>query len=112
MNRKILVIGVGNEYRGDDGIGILLAREIAKKSLDDVIVAEEAGEGTSLMSCWETYDRVILIDAVRQANEPGKIIGLPLFITHILEGAFAFTCPGGQCQGDAVSEFPKPRRLG
>jgi hydrogenase nickel incorporation protein HypA/HybF len=44
-HRQALVIGLGNDYRGDDAIGRLVARRLKAMAGDDVRVLEENGEG-------------------------------------------------------------------
>ena len=74
MNRHpILIIGVGNAYRGDDAVGLRIAQDIKKKSPDHVNVIEQSGEGISLMDSWKDADTVILIDAVHSGAQPGTI---------------------------------------
>ena len=74
MNKHpILIIGVGNAYRGDDGVGLRIAQDIKKKSPDYVNVIEQSGEGISLMDSWKDADTVILIDAVHSGAQPGTI---------------------------------------
>jgi len=74
MNRHpILIIGIGNAYRGDDAVGLRIAQEIKKKSLDHVNVIEQSGEGISLMDSWKDADAVILIDAVHSGGKQGAI---------------------------------------
>lgn len=68
-----LVIGVGNEYRGDDAIGLIVARRIHALALPQVRVIESDGEGTRLMESWQGAERVILIDAVCSDTTPGTI---------------------------------------
>jgi len=46
---SILLIGVGNEFRTDDGLGILTAREIRRRGYPGVQVMEANVEGTSLL---------------------------------------------------------------
>jgi hydrogenase maturation protease len=69
----ILIIGVGNPYRRDDGAGHVAASRIAELGLASVRVLEVSGEGTSLMDFWEDTDCVILIDAVSSGAAPGTI---------------------------------------
>jgi hydrogenase maturation protease len=71
--RKILVIGVGNEYRSDDGIGLIVARVIREERLPSVIVKEESGEGAALMESWQGFSYVIIVDAVLSGKLPGTI---------------------------------------
>ena len=68
-----LVIGVGNEWRGDDAIGLIVARHIRELNLPQVEVMECDGEGTRLMECWKAAQCVILIDAVCSGAMPGAI---------------------------------------
>jgi hydrogenase maturation protease len=71
--RKTLLIGIGNEYRSDDGIGLMVAREIREKKLSCVIVKEESGEGAALMEAWKGFQNVIIVDAVSSGEMPGTI---------------------------------------
>ena len=70
---SILIIGIGNPYRGDDAVGHRIAQDIKKKSPDHVNVIEQSGEGISLMDSWKDSDAVILIDAVHSGTQPGTI---------------------------------------
>lgn len=85
-----VVIGVGNPWRGDDGVGPAVA-EVVRRLLDDgnprdrtpdgVDVAPAApvdvtvcdGEPTRLLAAWEGADRAVLIDAVVTGAAPGTI---------------------------------------
>lgn len=73
MNNETLVIGVGNDYRGDDAIGLIVVRRIRELNLPDVQVIESDGECTRLMESWKDAVRVILIDAVQSGATPGTI---------------------------------------
>ena len=68
-----LVIGVGNLYRSDDAVGIVIARKINNMALDRVSVKEQSGEGTSLMDAWKGYGRVLIVDAVSSGAAVGSI---------------------------------------
>ena len=72
--QKVLVVGIGNEYRGDDGIGVVIARKIREKCPSSVCVKEESGEGAALMEAWRGYESVILVDAVSSGSPPGTIV--------------------------------------
>jgi hydrogenase maturation protease len=71
--QKVLVVGIGNEYRSDDGIGIVIARKICERRLSSVCVKEKSGEGAELMEAWREYERVILVDAVSSGSPPGTL---------------------------------------
>jgi hydrogenase maturation protease len=70
---RLMVIGVGNPYRNDDAVGLVVARRIRELNLQGVTVIEASGEGASLMEAWQRADSVILIDAVYSGEEPGTI---------------------------------------
>jgi hydrogenase maturation protease len=72
--RKVILIGIGNEYRSDDGVGLLIARQIRDRHLSFVSVKEESGEGAALMEAWQGYESVILVDAISSGSPPGTII--------------------------------------
>lgn len=61
---KPLVIGIGNPLRGDDGIGIKVARCLSEK-LDNVADFEYCNGNTlDLLEKWNKRKQVFLIDAV------------------------------------------------
>src|ERR1043166_9195305 len=72
-SRPVLVIGIGNAYRNDDGVGLVVARELRSRLKDTARVIEESGEGASLMEVWRGADNVILADAVSSGASPGTI---------------------------------------
>lgn len=72
-DRRALVIGVGNTLRGDDGVGVYVARALACEPLPDVVEVLDGGtEGLSLLFEMERADRVILIDAADMEQSPGE----------------------------------------
>jgi hydrogenase maturation protease len=70
---KICVIGVGNAFRGDDGVGLVVARRLGELTLPGVTIMGQSGEGAALMEAWGEASQVILVDAVSSGGEPGYI---------------------------------------
>jgi hydrogenase maturation protease len=68
-----LIIGVGNEHRRDDAVGLVVARRLKEAAPEHVRVLEESGEAAALMDSWKGADAVILIDAVRSGAKPGTL---------------------------------------
>lgn len=68
-----LVIGAGNDCRQDDGFGIAVAREMARRNLPGVRVLELSGEGGSILAALTGQEAVYLVDAVRSGAEPGDL---------------------------------------
>ena len=77
---KTLVLGIGNDILGDDGVGIHIARAIARRvSAKDAKVEETAAAGLSLLELIKGYERLIVADAILTNNtEVGKIHRLAL----------------------------------
>jgi hydrogenase maturation protease len=91
----VLVIGVGNPFRRDDGVGRMVAGCVRARAGDSLRVLEESGEGAGLMSAWEGADVVFIIDAVSTGAEPGTIYHietalqpLPAIFLHYSSHAF------------------------
>lgn len=72
---RILVAGMGNVLRLDDGFGVEAAIQLAKSDLPAGVRVVEAGiSGISLVQELLTgYDMLILLDAVDRGGEPGTI---------------------------------------
>ncbi len=66
----MLVIGIGNDMRGDDAAGLLVARAAAERG---VAAVEEQGDATALIERWDGEDAVVLVDSMRSGAEPGTI---------------------------------------
>jgi len=71
--REKILIGIGNEYRGDDGLGLLVAREIRRRALPGLRVIEASGEGTALIATWQGAHCVLVVDAVTCGQLPGTL---------------------------------------
>jgi hydrogenase maturation protease len=70
---RLLIIGVGNAYRRDDAVGLVVARRLRRQVPRSVAVIEASGEGTALIEAWKAADSVIIIDAVHTGAAPGTI---------------------------------------
>jgi len=70
---RVLIIGIGNDHRHDDAVGLIAARRLSASKLSRVTIVEATGEGTALMELWQNADTVILLDAVRSGAVPGAI---------------------------------------
>lgn len=69
----MLVIGVGNAYRRDDGAGVAVAEALAARGLTGVEVVAHHGEGAELMALWKGRGHVVVVDAVSSGAAPGSI---------------------------------------
>jgi hydrogenase maturation protease len=67
------VIGVGNEWRGDDAVGLLVARRLKADPWPEVEIAECRGTVTAVREAWKGAAGVIVVDAVVSGGTPGAI---------------------------------------
>jgi hydrogenase maturation protease len=70
---SLKVIGVGNEWRGDDAAGLLVARRLKEDQLPEVEIAESRGTVTAVREAWKDAAGVIVVDAVVSGGCPGAI---------------------------------------
>lgn len=69
----MLLIGIGNEFRGDDAVGLAVARAVAARGMPGVEVIEHHGEGAELIELWRGRDQVVVVDAVSSGAPPGTL---------------------------------------
>jgi len=71
MTRPVIVIGIGNPDRGDDAVGVHIARQVAAERLD--ILALEFDDPSEALDSWTAEDTVVLTDAISSGGEPGSL---------------------------------------
>lgn len=70
MPSKILVAGVGNVLKGDDGIGVWVVKELAKRRLPPNVSTVDYGlSALKLIYDMPDYDYVIIIDAMELGGQ-------------------------------------------
>lgn len=77
---KTIVLGVGNQILGDDGVGVHIANELKKHINNPNITIDEAiTGGMNLLDLILGYDKAIIIDAVKTENgDNGEVIRVPI----------------------------------
>lgn len=65
-----LVIGVGNDLRGDDGAGLAVARQLRAAGVE---AREMRGALTALPDLWQGHERIAIVDAARSGAAPGTL---------------------------------------
>ncbi len=69
-----VLVGIGNSYRRDDGIGPAVAMAVSELSPADLAVVISDGEPAGLLEAWSGAQHAVLVDAVRsEAGVPGRI---------------------------------------
>lgn len=82
---QALVIGIGNPDRGDDAVGVEVARQVAVERPDVTVL--EFDDPSEAIDAWEPDDTVVVVDAVSSGGHPGDL--------HLLD-AVAQNLPTGR----------------
>ena len=73
IENNSIVIGIGNETRGDDAIGLLVAKHLSDSASSCLQVSTHSGEAFSLIETWQGFDKVYVVDAMCSGQPPGAI---------------------------------------
>ncbi|WP_406375554.1 hydrogenase maturation protease [Streptomyces sp. NBC_00647] len=74
MSGRIVVIGVGNPLRGDDGIGPAVVEALRGRVPDGTVLAVSDGEPARLLGIWRGADTVVIVEALRtRPARPGAL---------------------------------------
>ena len=68
------MIGVGNKFRRDDGVGLAVAEQIAGLGIADLDVLATMGEPGAIIDAWAGAELAVAVDAVStDESVPGRI---------------------------------------
>lgn len=84
--RRVLVVGLGNPDRGDDGIGVIVAHRLAGRLPSDVALAVRSGDMMSLIEDWAGFDALVCVDAAAPIGTPGRIHRIDLATSDLPQG--------------------------
>lgn len=96
---RIALVGVGNTLRGDDGVGVLLVRELNQVfgEASNVCIIEAGSAPENITGHLRNFkpDFILFFDAAQMEGEPGEV------------GIWSFS----ECGGDLVSTHALPLSL-
>ncbi|MCS7282253.1 MAG: hydrogenase maturation protease [Anaerolineae bacterium] len=73
--RRVLILGLGNPLRGDDGVGPRVVAELRRRGLPEGVEAVDGGTlGLDLLYLLEGWDQVIIVDAAILGRNPGEFL--------------------------------------
>lgn len=124
---RVVVIGVGNRYRGDDGVG----HRVIDRLSEDVEEAQAQaghpsrpptgrlertelhycdGEPSRLVEQWDGADLAVVVDAVATGAPPGKVLVLEAGVDDLPTRAATSSHAGGVAEawalGSALGTLP------
>jgi hydrogenase maturation protease len=71
--KSVTVVGIGNEFRGDDSVAIFILRILRDSLPRGVKVVELSGDQSNLVEVMQGADNVIIIDAACSPAPAGTI---------------------------------------
>jgi len=88
----VLIIGIGNIFRGDDAAGLAAALMFREMQLPGMQVLEMDGDITTLADGWQGVQRVVVIDAVTSKAAAGTIFRFAAHREPLPKKMFATCC--------------------
>ena len=79
---KVLVLGIGNPLRSDDGVGIHVIEALKAENLGKSVDIKEGLSGLDMLNAIIGYERIIMIDAIKTGGESGTIYKLSVEDLH------------------------------
>ena len=111
VTSNAVVIGIGNLFRNDDGIGPAVAAQIGEQCLPGVRVVMSDGEPAGLLEAWTDADLAVVVDAIRRVPaSPGSIHRLTasqLEADGTAASSHGFGMPDALRLGRALEQLPR-----
>lgn len=74
LSREIVIIGIGNTYRRDDGVGLAVADAIERRGVPGVRVVTDIADPLGLVDAWTGAALAVIVDAVvLSPSVPGRV---------------------------------------
>jgi len=76
MMRKVLILGIGNTLRSDDGLGVFIVKQMEESGMrlpEGVSLLDGGTAGFDLLGLIDGYDKIVIVDALKTDDKPGSI---------------------------------------
>ena len=74
--RRVLILGIGNILRSDDGLGVYIIRHMEESGVplpEGVELLDGGTAGFDLLGLIDGYDKIVIVDALKTNDKPGSI---------------------------------------
>ncbi|MDE3212602.1 MAG: hydrogenase maturation protease [Bacteroidota bacterium] len=78
MDTNWLLVGLGNEFRRDDGLGPFVVRHSIFQSFENLFILENEGDCTQIFETERICRQILIVDAVRSGRRPGTVFHLEI----------------------------------
>ncbi|MFB7507917.1 hydrogenase maturation protease [Streptomyces broussonetiae] len=114
MSGRVVVIGLGNPLRGDDGVGPAAVEALRGRVPDDTELVVSDGDPARMLELWRGVDTVVVVEALRaRPGRPGELHTLTAaeLAGHAPATASTHAFGLGACVALAEALDQLPRRL-
>ena len=105
-----VLIGIGNSFRRDDGVGLAVGEEIGKTGLAGVRVVTAIGEPAAILDVWDGAQVAVVVDAAfGEGSRPGIVRRWTPGdeATGNMVSSHAFGLPQTYALGSALGRLPQ-----
>lgn len=105
-----VLIGIGNAFRRDDGVGLAVAEEIGKIGVPGVQVVTAIGEPAAILDVWDGARLAVVVDAAfGDSSRPGIVRRWTPGdeTTANMVSSHAFGLPQTYALGSALGRLPQ-----
>lgn len=74
--RKVLILGIGNTLRADDGLGVYIVQHMEETGVllpEGVELLDGGTAGFDLLGLIDGYDKIVIVDALKTNDRPGSV---------------------------------------
>lgn len=113
---RVRVIGVGQRYRGDDAVGLLVADRVCELAPDGIEVLTATSDALALLTAFEGVDACVAIDSAQHGGVPGAVLRMAADRVAGMRGAAATSSHGNALAeavalGAALGSLPRHFRI-
>ncbi len=91
---SITVVGIGNQFRGDDAAGVLAVRNLAEQLPPNASAVELEGDQSRLLELMQSASAMIIVDAVQSRAPAGTIFRMDASKESMPQDFFAVSTHG------------------
>ena len=118
MSGPVVVIGIGNRFRRDDGAALRVIEMLSDRVPTSVVLVESDGEPTRLIDYWTDVELAVVVETVRRGEPPGTVAAVEWeawtgssAATHREHGSHSLGVLEAIALSDAVGRMPGRLRL-
>jgi len=75
---RVIILGIGNLLRSDDGVGLHVIEMLRNEHLGDNVHLIEGLSNLDILEALKGYEKIIIVDAMLSSGKPGTIYQLSL----------------------------------